>query len=318
MSNTYTYDVPKTMPDGLYWYHSHRHTMTAQQTYAGLSGLLEIGHPDGNLPLVTRKQYSRAGHGDSVQLRLRSQGKGASAQQLHVAAVRQHAEGAAREPTRRRFVPTGAGAGELRRNHEGAHYATPWYSGPLSPQQQSGPDPVHAAESDRLLQPDRECRRRPGAIGEPARRAIHGQRPVSAGTQDQTGADRDLGDRQHQRHRLHDTAIDRDGYRESPEVLHRRPGREPLHPSWSAGLRRRHDARHSAWFEVRDRRHDAQGRRPRPRVPARPEGQGDKWSRRAVHEQRHEESTRGAGRRSPSTRSTSAMPTDSSCSRPRR
>ncbi|MGL1102688.1 hypothetical protein ACSTLM_00570, partial [Vibrio parahaemolyticus] len=28
-------------------------TMTAQQTYAGLAGLLEIGRPDGNLPLVT-------------------------------------------------------------------------------------------------------------------------------------------------------------------------------------------------------------------------------------------------------------------------
>ena len=54
MGNTYTYDVPKNMPNGLYWYHSHRHTMTAQQTYAGLAGLLEIGRPDGNLPLVTQ------------------------------------------------------------------------------------------------------------------------------------------------------------------------------------------------------------------------------------------------------------------------
>lgn len=41
------------MPNGLYWYHSHRHTVTAQQTYLGLAGLLEIGRPDGNLPLVT-------------------------------------------------------------------------------------------------------------------------------------------------------------------------------------------------------------------------------------------------------------------------
>ena len=39
MGNTYTYDVPKNMPNGLYWYHSHRHTMTSQQTYAGLAGL---------------------------------------------------------------------------------------------------------------------------------------------------------------------------------------------------------------------------------------------------------------------------------------
>lgn len=54
MGNTYTYDVPENMPNGLYWYHSHRHTMTSQQTYAGLAGLLEIGRPDGNLPLVTQ------------------------------------------------------------------------------------------------------------------------------------------------------------------------------------------------------------------------------------------------------------------------
>ncbi|HMZ16312.1 MAG TPA: multicopper oxidase domain-containing protein, partial [Mycobacterium sp.] len=33
MGNTYTYDVPPDMPNGLYWYHSHRHTLTGQQTY---------------------------------------------------------------------------------------------------------------------------------------------------------------------------------------------------------------------------------------------------------------------------------------------
>ncbi|MDT5243921.1 MAG: hypothetical protein QOD36_1297 [Mycobacterium sp.] len=54
LGNTYTYNVPKTMPNGLYWYHSHRHTMTAMQTYFGLAGLLEIGRPDGNLPVVTQ------------------------------------------------------------------------------------------------------------------------------------------------------------------------------------------------------------------------------------------------------------------------
>ncbi|MFQ6399044.1 multicopper oxidase domain-containing protein [Nocardia sp. KC 131] len=53
MGNVYDYAVPKTMPNGMYWYHSHRHTLTAQQTYKGLAGLLEIGRPDGNLPLVT-------------------------------------------------------------------------------------------------------------------------------------------------------------------------------------------------------------------------------------------------------------------------
>ncbi len=53
MGNTYDYRIPETMPHGLYWYHSHRHTVTAPQTYMGLAGLLEIGRPDGNLPIVT-------------------------------------------------------------------------------------------------------------------------------------------------------------------------------------------------------------------------------------------------------------------------
>ncbi|HEY2530965.1 MAG TPA: multicopper oxidase domain-containing protein, partial [Xanthobacteraceae bacterium] len=53
MSNTYTYDVPRNMPQGLYWYHCHLHGLTAAQVYTGLAGLLEIGRTDGNLPLVT-------------------------------------------------------------------------------------------------------------------------------------------------------------------------------------------------------------------------------------------------------------------------
>ena len=55
MSNTYTYDIPKNMPQGLYWYHCHLHGLTAAQVYAGLVGLLAVGRTDGNLPLVTER-----------------------------------------------------------------------------------------------------------------------------------------------------------------------------------------------------------------------------------------------------------------------
>ena len=54
MSNTYTYIIPLSMPQGAYWYHSHLHGLTAAQTYLGLVGLLSIGRTDGNLPLVTQ------------------------------------------------------------------------------------------------------------------------------------------------------------------------------------------------------------------------------------------------------------------------
>jgi FtsP/CotA-like multicopper oxidase with cupredoxin domain len=52
-SNTFTYHIPKSMPQGAYWYHSHLHTLTTAHTYLGLAGLLAIGRTDGNLPLVT-------------------------------------------------------------------------------------------------------------------------------------------------------------------------------------------------------------------------------------------------------------------------
>jgi FtsP/CotA-like multicopper oxidase with cupredoxin domain len=52
-SNTYTYQIPKSMPQGAYWYHSHLHTLTAAHTYLGLAGFLAIGRTDGNLPLVS-------------------------------------------------------------------------------------------------------------------------------------------------------------------------------------------------------------------------------------------------------------------------
>jgi FtsP/CotA-like multicopper oxidase with cupredoxin domain len=55
-SNTYTHNIPKSMPQGAYWYHSHLHTLTAAHVYYGMVGLLAIGRTDGNLPLVTQNQ----------------------------------------------------------------------------------------------------------------------------------------------------------------------------------------------------------------------------------------------------------------------
>jgi FtsP/CotA-like multicopper oxidase with cupredoxin domain len=55
-ANTFTYKIPKSMPQGAYWYHPHLHTLTAMHVYYGLAGLLAIGRTDGNIPLVTEKQ----------------------------------------------------------------------------------------------------------------------------------------------------------------------------------------------------------------------------------------------------------------------
>lgn len=53
MKNTYTYHIPDDHPEGLYWYHTHRHMLTASQTYRGLAGMISIGRADGNIPAVT-------------------------------------------------------------------------------------------------------------------------------------------------------------------------------------------------------------------------------------------------------------------------
>ena len=116
MGNTYTYDVPKNMPNGLYWYHSHRHTMTSQQTYAGLAGLLEIGRPDGNLPLVTQNDIPIRNMAIQYNYRVRPQRQGPPAQQLQLATVGEHAQTPGGLPTRRRHVPAEPGSGEHRRH----------------------------------------------------------------------------------------------------------------------------------------------------------------------------------------------------------
>jgi FtsP/CotA-like multicopper oxidase with cupredoxin domain len=138
MGNTYTYDVPKTMPNGLYWYHSHRHTMTQQQTYAGLAGLLEIGRPDGNLPLVTQNDipvrnmaiqynfvFDRIGRGHQLNNytwpQFVSTLKGPQGDQLGDGTY---------QPS---LAPVNFGE-----TTEGAQYITPWYQGPLSPHNNRG------------------------------------------------------------------------------------------------------------------------------------------------------------------------------------
>jgi FtsP/CotA-like multicopper oxidase with cupredoxin domain len=55
-TNTYTYRIPAEHPQGAYWYHSHRHTLTAQHTYLGLAGLLLVGRADGGIPLVGKQK----------------------------------------------------------------------------------------------------------------------------------------------------------------------------------------------------------------------------------------------------------------------
>lgn len=138
MGNTYTYDVPETMPHGLYWYHSHRHTMTAMQTYMGLAGLLEIGRPDGNLPLVTENDipvrtmaiqynyvFDRNGSGHQLNNLTWPQWLNT----LNPPQGTQLADGTYRPS----LAPV-----NFAETTKGAEYVTAWWQGPLSPHNNRG------------------------------------------------------------------------------------------------------------------------------------------------------------------------------------
>jgi FtsP/CotA-like multicopper oxidase with cupredoxin domain len=138
MGNTYTYDVPNNMPNGLYWYHSHRHTMTTQQTYAGLAGLLEIGRPDGNLPLVTQNKIPVRDMAIQYNFVFDRNGKGHQLNNyswpqflstLKPPEGSQLADGT--------YQPSLAPV-NISDTTQGARYVTPWWAGPLSPKNNRG------------------------------------------------------------------------------------------------------------------------------------------------------------------------------------
>lgn len=138
MGNTFDYAVPTDMPNGLYWYHPHRHMVSAQQVYGGLAGLLEIGRPDGNLPLVTKNNipirdmalqynfvFDRKGGGHELNNPYWEQWVST----LKPPEGNQLADGTYRPS----LAPVNFSEATT-----GAEYFTNWYAGPLSPQNHRG------------------------------------------------------------------------------------------------------------------------------------------------------------------------------------
>ncbi|MBJ8344638.1 multicopper oxidase domain-containing protein [Antrihabitans sp. YC2-6] len=138
MGNVYDFAVPDDMPNGMYWYHSHRHTVTAPQTYMGLAGMLEIGRPDGNLPLVTENDIPIRTM--ALQYNFVFDRKGSGHKLGNVSWPKwvntltgpegsQLADGTYRPS----LAPV-----NLAETSEGAQYMTNWYTGPLSPANHRG------------------------------------------------------------------------------------------------------------------------------------------------------------------------------------
>jgi FtsP/CotA-like multicopper oxidase with cupredoxin domain len=138
MGNTYTYDVPNNMPNGLYWYHSHRHTMTTQQTYAGLAGLLQIGRPDGNLPLVTQNKIPVRDIAIQYNFVFDRNGKGHQLNNYSwpqfVSTLKPPEGSQLADGT---YQPSLAPV-NIADTTQGARYVTPWWAGPLSPKNNRG------------------------------------------------------------------------------------------------------------------------------------------------------------------------------------
>src|SRR5262245_62215800 len=47
--NQYDIELPANHPNGLYWYHPHRHGSVDPQVFMGLTGMISVGHPDRRL-----------------------------------------------------------------------------------------------------------------------------------------------------------------------------------------------------------------------------------------------------------------------------
>ena len=138
MGNTYDYAVPTDMPNGLYWYHSHRHMLTAQETYFGLAGLLEIGRPDGNLPLVTQNNIPIRDMGLQYNFVFDRRGNGHQLNNPYwpqFVSTLTPPEGT--QLTDGTYSPSLAPV-NLPTTTKGAQFITNWYQGPLSPQNKRG------------------------------------------------------------------------------------------------------------------------------------------------------------------------------------
>ena len=296
MSNTYTYNIPMNMPQGAYWYHSHLHGLTAAQTYLGLVGLLSIGRTDGNLPLVT--QNSIPVRNMLLQYNFVFDRANGLAQlnnpywpQFVSSITPPQGDELAKGTYRPLLTPV-----NFNQSKPGEKYFTVWYAGPLSIRNERG---LFQFIPSNLLRFTRACGQcRSGCSAKsvasrlPARRAVHGQRPVPAGHQKQGRPDRDLGALQCQRHRLHERPADGNGNRAASQDRHRRPGRKPLSRRPLPRHRQRHAAAHSAGQPVRNRRDDSCGRRAGARdAAARGRREDDHRTRRALHQQWHGQSS---------------------------
>jgi len=230
MSNTYTYDIPRNMPQGLYWYHSHLHGLTSAQVYTGLVGLLAIGRTDGNLPLVTEKSIPIRNMALQYNFVFDRAGGLAQLNNLSwpqwVSTIAPPKPGELANGT---YGPLLAPV-NFKQSKPGEALYGLVCGAAFNPQSSREPS-VHPQQSAALRRRGRQsgkrCACRPETAGLPAGCAIHSERPVSAGHQEHGWADRDLGARECERLCLHERPAHGNSDWATSADRHRWPGWKP-------------------------------------------------------------------------------------------
>ncbi|MBS7544720.1 multicopper oxidase domain-containing protein [Ancylobacter oerskovii] len=130
--NSYVYDIPANMPQGMYWYHPHLHSLTAAHVYLGLAGMLSIGRSDGNLPVVTQKAIPIRNMALQYNFVFDRQGRNPQFNNANwpqfVSTLTPPAEGALAAGTYRPLLAPV----NFTQSAPGARFATVWHAGPLS------------------------------------------------------------------------------------------------------------------------------------------------------------------------------------------
>lgn len=130
--NTYVYDIPIDHPQGLFWYHPHRHQITEPQVYRGLAGMLVVGRPEGAIPKVIDNDLPvriMALQGNFIPNRDLGMNRLAYTSWTQVISTWRQAEPSAVEAGT--YEPIAAPV-DFPNVPAGATFTTNWWSGPLS------------------------------------------------------------------------------------------------------------------------------------------------------------------------------------------
>jgi hypothetical protein len=199
-----------------------------------------------------------------------------------------------------RHLPSVACAGQLQPIEAGNEVPYSLVCGAAVNLQQARKLPVHSQQSAALLRIGRQSGERSAggsvAPGLPAGCAIHGQRPVSTGHQEQGRPDRNLGARQCERLCLPERPAHGNRNRAASADRRRRPGRQSLYRRPLSADRQWHAAAHSAGEPIRDCGDHSGRRRARSGdAGARRRRTGAHRPRRALHQQWNGQSSDRAG-----------------------